>query len=67
MGREKEQEATRPDGEQIEADRQHEVSIWARGFGVSSDDLSGALYDGKGGAQEEVQAEVEAERERDRK
>lgn len=66
MGNGKKQDAARPDREQIEADRQHEVSLWARGFGVSSDDLSGALYDGKGG-QEEVQAEEEAERERDRK
>lgn len=31
-----------PDQEPIEADRQEEVSPWARAFGVSSDDLRGA-------------------------
>ena len=31
-----------PGLEEIEADRQEEVSPWARAFGVSSDDLRGA-------------------------
>lgn len=35
------------DSEETEGERQQEVSVWARAFGVSSDALGGALDDGR--------------------
>ncbi len=40
--RKKKKKNVDPGLEEIEADRQEEVSPWARAFGVSSDDLRGA-------------------------
>lgn len=42
MAAKKKKKNTDADLEEIEADRQEEVSPWARAFGVSSDDLRGA-------------------------
>ena len=42
MAGKKKNENVDSDVEPIEADRQQEVSQWARAFGVSSDDLRGA-------------------------
>lgn len=42
MPRKNREQPAGPDREPIEADRQHDVHPWARAFGVSSDDLSGA-------------------------
>lgn len=49
------------DGERTEAERQGEVSVWARAFGVSSDEMSGAADHDRPEA-EEAQAE-QAEKE----
>ena len=50
-------ENKRPDEDAIEADRQNEVGVWARGFGVSSADLRGALNNGRSGPRNEAEAE----------
>lgn len=42
MSRKKKRDTVDPDREPTEADRQQDVQPWARAFGVSSDDLSGA-------------------------
>lgn len=42
MAGKKKKKTVDPDREPIEADRQEDVHPWARAFGVSSDDLSGA-------------------------
>ena len=58
----KKQDAPQPDGEQTESGRQQEVSVWARAFGVSSDDQD-RVDDGTREAREQVR-EAEAERAR---
>lgn len=59
MGNDKKKDTVNPDRERIEADRQDDVQIWARAFGVSSDELSGALDEED---RKRQQAEVERKR-----
>ena len=46
-GGRKHDEPAAPDDGPTEADRQGVAQVWPRAFGVSSDDLGGALDDGE--------------------